>query len=592
MSIAAVAHRHVFGYKGDVNGAIAYLDEQTVIYPVGHNSVLYNTESKLQKFIPVTEKCEAITAMAVSTNKRYIAIAERGEKPLCALYDLHTLRRRKTLSTMETESKDFVCIAFSADAKYILTQSGAPDWTLFYWSWEKAKVMAGGGGDGAFGSVVYQVSFNPSDNTQVCVIGNGIFKLFRYQEGFLKLFSVQKLEPKNYLSHCWAADDRIIVGTEDAKILIFEQNGELRTEISHTFGPNSVPRTVSTLLGYSKGFICGGSHGSMAIYERNEDANAIAALPPGQREIAGREMYRKVKELTMADDNARVTNMAISPSEDNFVATTETNQIFALMLAGTEVKGEESRFEIFSQPFHHGQITGCDTCIRKPLVVTCSTDRSVRVWNYLDSTSELVKYFPEEAFSVAIHPSGLYILVGFSDKLRLMNLLIDDIRTFREFTIRGCRECRFSNGGQYFAAVHGNTIQIYSTWNFENLGNLKGHNGKVRSLFWTQDDSRIVSAGMDGAIYDWALRDLSGSAGSGGGIKREGESILKSCNYTCAIATADGRSIFAVGSDKTLKEITDSQIVRELESNVVLTQVILSQSGRMMFVGTFTPNAE
>ncbi|KAJ3172248.1 Cilia- and flagella-associated protein 57 [Geranomyces variabilis] len=655
MSIAAVAHRHVFGYKGDVNSAIAYLDEQTVIYPVGHNSVLYNTESKLQKFIPVTEKCEAITAMAVSTNKRYIAIAERGEKPLCALYDLHTLRRRKTLSTMETESKDFVCIAFSADAKYILTQTGAPDWTLFYWSWEKAKVMAsvktaalqtdrtttlmptsslaapvvvpssrdaggsagqgsspagalattttalasssspaaaargggsGGGGDGAFGSVVYQVSFNPSDNTQVCVIGNGIFKLFRYQEGLLKLFSVQKLEPKNYLSHCWAADDRIIVGTEDAKILIFEQNGELRTEISHTFGPNSVPRTVSTLLGYSKGFICGGSHGSMAIYERNEDANAIAALPPGQREIAGREMYRKVKELTMADDNARVTNMAISPSEDNFVATTETNQIFALMLAGTEVKGEESRFEIFSQPFHHGQITGCDTCIRKPLVVTCSTDRSVRVWNYLDSTSELVKYFPEEAFSVAIHPSGLYILVGFSDKLRLMNLLIDDIRTFREFTIRGCRECRFSNGGQYFAAVHGNTIQIYSTWNFENLGNLKGHNGKVRSLFWTQDDSRIVSAGMDGAIYDWALRDLSGSAGSGGGIKREGESILKSCNYTCAIATADGRSIFAVGSDKTLKEITDSQIVRELESNVVLTQVILSQSGRMMFVGT------
>ncbi|KAI8907767.1 WD40-repeat-containing domain protein, partial [Powellomyces hirtus] len=618
MSIAAVAHRHVFGYKGDVNNSIAYLDEQTVIYPVGHNSVLYNTESKLQKFIPVTEKCEAITAMAVSVNKRYIAIAERGEKPLCALYDLHTLRRRKTLSTMETESKDFVCIAFSADAKYILTQTGAPDWTLYYWSWEKAKVMAsvktanlqadrnaalgragdaaasanigsiatlasglGGGRDG-FGSVVYQVSFNPSDNTQLCVIGNGIFKLFRYQEGMLKLFSVQKLEPKNYLSHCWAADDRIIAGTEDGKIMIFEANGELRAELTHSYGPSATPRCISTLLAYSKGFICGGSHGSIAIYDRNEDAPGgplVAGQQPGSK-----DMYRKVKELTMHDDNAKVTNMALSPSEDNLVATTETNQLFALMLAGTEVKGEESRFEMFSQPFHHGQITGCDTCIRKPLVVTCSTDRSVRVWNYLDSTSELVKYFPEEAFSVAIHPSGLYILVGFSDKLRLMNLLIDDIRTFREFTIRGCRECRFSNGGQYFAAVHGNTIQIYSTWNFENLGNLKGHNGKVRSLFWTQDDSRIVSAGMDGAIYDWALRDLTGSGGSG--IKREGESILKSCNYTCAIATADGRSIFAVGSDKTLKEITDSQIVREQESNVVLTQVILSQSGRMMFVGT------
>lgn len=150
-----------------------------------------------------------------------------------------------------------------------------------------------------------------------------------------------------------------------------------------------------------------------------------------------------------------------------------------------------------------------DTCIRIPLVVTCSSDRSVRVWNYLEGNSELVKYFSDEAHSVAIHPSGLYILVGFTDKLRLMNLLIDDIRPFREFTIRSCRECRFSNGGQYFAAVHANTVQIYSTWTFENLGNLKGHNAKVRAIHWTPDDSRIITAGVDGAIYDWALKGKS-----------------------------------------------------------------------------------
>lgn len=56
------------------------------------------------------------------------------------------------------------------------------------------------------------------------------------------------------------------------------------------------------------------------------------------------------------------------------------------------------------------------------------------------SNLELYKEFAEQAYSIALHPSGLYILVGFSDKLRLMNLLIDDIRTFKEFTIKGCRE--------------------------------------------------------------------------------------------------------------------------------------------------------
>ncbi|KAJ3190576.1 Cilia- and flagella-associated protein 57 [Irineochytrium annulatum] len=655
MSIAAVAHRHVFGLKGDVKNNVAYLDEQTVVYPAGSNAVLVNTESKTQKFIAVSDRCEGITAMSVAANKRYLAIAERTERPLAAIYDLHTLRRRKTLSPPEAESKEFVSMAFSSDAKYIITQSGAPDWMLYYWTWEKTKLMAsvktanvsgdkhqavatgmlglapsglgagsserkesnanlsfsGPSGNQA-GNAVYQVAFNPLDNTQVSVVGNGIFRLYRYSEGALKSVALQKMEHRNNLCHCWTQDERVIVGTEDGRILVFESNGELRYEISFQQHPTTVSatqtvsiRSCHSLIAYSKGFIAGGSGGLAVIYERGEDAMATAAaqqggalVPPQQPNgfdeagkmaagATGKELYRRVKDFALADESAKVMNMAISNSEDNLVCSMENSQMFSIMLSGSEVmKGDEARFEVFSQPFHHGQITGMDTCIRKPLIVTCSSDRSVRVWNYLESTSELVKTFPEEAFSVAIHPSGLYILVGFSDKLRLMNLLIDDIRSFREFTVRGCRECRFSNGGQYFAAVHGNTIQIYSTWNFENLGNLKGHNGKVRSLSWSPDDSKIVSAGMDGAIYDWSLRDLSGSNGSG--VKREGESILKSCSYTSAVATPDGKAIFAVGSDKTLKEIIDSQIARELESDSVLTQVVLSHSGRMMFVGTAT----
>jgi WD40 repeat protein len=96
------------------------------------------------------------------------------------------------------------------------------------------------------------------------------------------------------------------------------------------------------------------------------------------------------------------------------------------------------------------------------------------------STLEVCKEFQEEAYTVSLHPSGLFILVGFSDKLKLFTILIDDLRPFKEFSIRGCREALFSNGGHLFAAVHGNVIQIYSTVTFENITNLKGHNGKVR----------------------------------------------------------------------------------------------------------------
>lgn len=91
---------------------------------------------------------------------------------------------------------------------------------------------------------------------------------------------------------------------------------------------------------------------------------------------------------------------------------------------------------------------------------------------------------------------------------------------------------------------------MYSSTTFENVSNLKGHNGKVRSVVWSADDSKIVSCGMDGAVYEWD--PYTG--------KRIGESVLKSCSYSGVTIDPDGKKIYAVGSDKTIKEINDSQV--------------------------------
>lgn len=81
-----------------------------------------------------------------------------------------------------------------------------------------------------------QVTFNPQDNTQLCVVGNGIFKLYRYSEGSLKPFAFQKMEPQNNLCQAWVSDERVVVGTDSGKLLIFEA-GELKHEI--TVNPSS-----------------------------------------------------------------------------------------------------------------------------------------------------------------------------------------------------------------------------------------------------------------------------------------------------------------------------------------------------------------
>lgn len=39
-------------------------------------------------------------------------------------------------------------------------------------------------------------------------------------------------------------------------------------------------------------------------------------------------------------------------------------------------------FSFLTEGYHHAQVTGVDTCVRKQLIATCGVDRSVRIWNY------------------------------------------------------------------------------------------------------------------------------------------------------------------------------------------------------------------
>ena len=58
------------------------------------------------------------------------------------------------------------------------------------------------------------------------------------------------------------------------------------------------------------------------------------------------------------------------------------NQLFTFYSLFFSKQGDIATFELLSQAFHHGVITGMDVCIRKPLIATCGLDRSVRIWNY------------------------------------------------------------------------------------------------------------------------------------------------------------------------------------------------------------------
>ena len=90
-----------------------------------------------------------------------------------------------------------------------------------------------------------------------------------------------------------------------------------------------------------------------------------------------------------------VHSMAVSLVEDALLVATEASQLYTCQLGKEDpVKGDDqTKLTLLSQSFHSSAVTSVDSCVRKPLVVTASTDRSVRVWNYVDRVCELSKVY-------------------------------------------------------------------------------------------------------------------------------------------------------------------------------------------------------
>eukprot|EP00055_Hartaetosiga_balthica_P003769 m.8941 g.8941 ORF g.8941 m.8941 type:complete len:1202 (-) comp3312_c0_seq1:127-3732(-) len=567
MGSIVVEPQLAFGLKNDVSDNVCYLDEQNIIYPAGSSVIIYNVNQRTQRFIHGSEGSQGFSALAVSPNRRYVAIAERGEHAAVTIYDLHSLKKRKYLSDSTSECTEFVSMAFSPDSKYLVTLGGKPDWLMHYWAWEKSQGPMAVTKCSLEPTIpVYRASFNPQDNTHICVTGLNTLKMFRYTEGSFKQLAFQKMEGQNYMSQAWLGDHSVVCGTESGKLFLFV-GGELKAEVN-------ISDRVTALAPLSNGFIAGTASGNVILFEATEDT----------------DLYKQSIEFAVPQDNGNqsqaIHHIAPAPTEDSIVVTTKQGQLYTLRLTTSEadiLRGDEvAGLQLLFDSFHYGSVTGLDVGIRKPLLATCGLDRSVRVWNYATRRLELVKYFNEEAFSVAMHPSGLFVLVGFADKLRLMNLLLDDIRPIKEFSVRECKECCFSNGGHLFAAAQGNVIQIYSTWSFQNVGSLKGHSGRIRSITWSHDDTLIVSCGMDGAVYEWSVFDK----------RRVYEHVQKTCSYTSTCIDKETGSIYAVGSDKTLKVIKNSSLELELptgmseSSEIILTQIVMSSSGTMLITAS------
>lgn len=111
-------------------------------------------------------------------------------------------------------------------------------------------------------------------------------------------------------------------------------------------------------------------------------------------------------------------------------------------------------------------------------------DFTVRIWNYEIDKVELVKKYQYDITALALHPTGLFVAIGFSDKIHLMEILLDTMKTVKAFNFPNCNVVVFSHQGHLLACAYGSLITIISVFSFTILGSLQvNFNGYLNFFF-------------------------------------------------------------------------------------------------------------
>ncbi len=160
-----------------------------------------------------------------------------------------------------------------------------------------------------------------------------------------------------------------------------------------------------------QGFVVGTSHGTLCAFERDSDskpyrliksfpvpggssagaapAEAGAAAPAAAAPVAA-PAAGTAAAASAGPAPPRVCSLTVCPGDEGIACLTSDAQLLQLAVAPGARKGVFSGLQPLAPAFHAGEITGLATCVRRPVVATAGADRTLRVWNWQDKSSELV----------------------------------------------------------------------------------------------------------------------------------------------------------------------------------------------------------
>lgn len=516
---ATVKLEWIFGIRNDISPNIFMLDSDTLVYPASHYIVIFNHTRKLpfnqiQQFIYGTPHSKGFITLNISNiHKKYIALAEEmNDGVSISIYTLlnsmgnwNLPQKVLSLSLYDIRITKVYHLAFSLREQahnYFAIIGFTDEPSLILWKWEnenlKDRLVFASLKFPTFNYKYLQISFSVFKNDNFCIISDKFVvyysinnKSVNPQHSFFLDDPLYKHYGTSIISHCWFYDGNFAICTDNS-ILIFDLSLKIVQHIDTVQEKAGLKSYITAILPLMDTFIAAGKNCRFEIYERKS------------------EIYEKIAEKKNFDYNVNVTDKfekavsseklsEMSNQERNFdfvaltcptnsteqyvIATTSLNDIIQINTNIKDLDKQISKHLI--APFHSDSIEGMDICINKPYLITCSLDKTLRIWDYKKRILSLCKNFDEEMYSVAYHPNGMHAIVSFQDKIIPMHIYYDEIANMTQNVIplksnTKSKDVKFSNGGQFFAFDSGNRVEV---WDFLNMVIYSPNNNPCKKQF-------------------------------------------------------------------------------------------------------------
>lgn len=523
----------VLGLDERVKRQVFLLNDGNLLYFASNSLIVYNQDNKAQKIVPITEG--VVNCAAVSPGENFLALAiersERHNKPYLLIFDLHTLKRKRYFALPQVDVRAFELIEFTNDGKSLVILASEPEWVLFLFQWEKGsltgqiKVTLPGN------TPITGFAVNPFELSavQVSTVANGYIRFYRFAEGAWKQVGQIRTE-KTPSCQAWTEDQRLVVCTKDATILVFE-NCELASKVQHSEnGGNCGDLEISAILPSRTGIFLGTSCGSITYYEKTDDMYFFKRgheFSVSNLSKVNRSNSKSVPVLALVSSQTGDSGLVLLENKEMYSfllgeiayqSNSMTSGAVALKskspneVSSSDQEGDGQQRSLLQQlplEMHHGAIRGMSTCIRKPILASCASDNVIRVWNLFDWSCDIRVVLQDEPISIAVHPSGIYLAVATKESVKIYSAMVNSLRLFWESPIKCCRSLSFSHGGQYLAVVQVTHVTVLNVWSYEQVYKLvptdKSGTASYLDAAWSQNDAYVVTWTVNGLVNLWRV---------------------------------------------------------------------------------------